>query len=105
MWTSSQHLASLACCVRGPVYIANVCGDLVPILSSIKCRHLFIGGQTSLLREDTLALVEAMKTSVSTVSFTGNVSLDIETLTQYNGKGECDLVRDIICSSWIWWTF
>ena len=94
----AQHLASLASCVTVPVYIANVCGDLVPILSSIKCRHLFIGGQTSLLSEGTLALVEAMKTSVTTVSFTGNVSLglDIETLTQYNGNGECDLVR---------WTF
>ena len=60
----ADHLASLASCVIGGVYIAYVSGcDLSPILDSLKCKTVEISGQ-SLNTEETQALMRAMEKGV-----------------------------------------
>ena len=46
----------------------------------------------SLDREVTQALVRAMESYVGLVQLEGDVTLEIETLTRYNGQGKCDRV-------------
>ena len=85
----AQHLASLASCVTNYLSINNVSGcDLVTILSSVKC-HLLIIIRQSLGREETRALVQAMESGVTEVRLYDEVTLDIETLTEYSGQGVC----------------
>ena len=83
----AQHLASLASCVTGEISIDYVSCDLVSILTSLKCKTLFIG-RHSLEREETQALVQAMESGVEEVQL-GRVTLDIEALTEYRGQGVC----------------
>ena len=64
--------------------------DLVSILSSVKCERLEIGDQ-SLWREETQALVQAMESGVKTVRLI-EVTLDIDTLTEYSGQGVCRVI-------------
>ena len=85
----SKHLASLVSCVTSLLRIQNVTGcDLVSILSSLKCEHLFITRQR-LGREETLALMQAMELGVEHVILLEEVTLDIEALTEYSGQGVC----------------
>ena len=59
-----DHLASLASCVTGGVYIAYVSGcDLSPILDSLKCKTLEISSQR-LNTQETQALLRAMDKGV-----------------------------------------
>ena len=53
----TQHLASLASCVTGDLFIQNVSGcDLVSILDSLNCQVL-----RRLSRKETRAMVQAME--------------------------------------------
>ena len=90
----AQHLASLVSCVTSTLCIMNVSGyDLVSILSSVKCQYLNITHRHSLGREETWALVQAMESGVWRVSLESEVTLDIETLTEYSGQGVCRELR------------
>ena len=71
--------------------MAGVTGDLSPVLSSLQCRGITISN-TSLSTADTQQLVAAMDTRVKWVTLCGSVTLDMETLAQYDGEGECDKV-------------
>ena len=61
------------------------------MLSSFQCRGITISN-TSLSTADTQQLVAAMDTRVKWVTLCGSVTLDMETLAQYDGEGECDKV-------------
>ena len=89
----AQNLASLASCVTDTLKIKNVSGcGLVSILTSLKCYELHIWRQ-SLGVEETQALVLAMESGVERVRLCGEVTLDIEALTEYSGQGRCWEVR------------
>ena len=88
----AEDLVSLVKCQRsGPVSINGVTGDLSPVLSSVQCCVLLITN-TSLSTSDTQQLVAAMDTRVKEVTLESGNTLDIETLAQYNGMGECEKV-------------
>ena len=88
----AQQLASLVL-LTSDLVIQNVSGfDLVSLLSSLKCKELFIGRQ-SLGREETQALVRAMESGVDWVWLHKEVTLDIEALTEYSGQGTCRWLR------------
>ena len=85
----AEELSSLVKC-SDVVGIARVNGGLAPVLSSVQCGRLHIHS-TSLSTADTQQLVAAMVTRVKRVRL-GSVTLDMETLAQYDGEGECDKV-------------
>ena len=90
----AEHLASLASCVTGLVFLNSARCDIIPVLKSIKTRELNILDR-SLSSEETRALVRAMETRVEVVGLGGGeeVSLDIRALTQYSGQGKCRVVK------------
>ena len=91
----AEHLASLASCVTGGVFILNLDNcDMISFLDSVKCIWLSISSQT-LSSEETRALVRVMESRVERVGLGsyGEVSLDITALTQYSGQGKCGEVR------------
>ena len=61
------------------------------VLSSVQCRALAIAN-TMLTTADTQELVAAMVTRVKMVALGRDVTLDMDTLAQYDGKGECEEV-------------
>ena len=86
----AEHLASLAACATGFVWIRNVSNtNLTSILDSCKSDALYIRNQ-SLNTEETRALVRAMA-NVERVELglNGEVTLDISTLVTYGGRGKC----------------
>ena len=87
---SAEDLGSLVKCSDW-VTMARVTGDLSPVLSSLQCRMLTIAN-TMLSTADTQQLVVAMDTRVKNVSLCGDGTLDMDTLAQYDGKGECEEV-------------
>ena len=87
----AEHMVALVSSVTNCVRIGNVSGcDLVTILDSVKSQVLNIYNR-SLGSEETQALVQALETRVEEV-MVGNMTLDIEALTEYNGQGKCLLV-------------
>ena len=84
-------MARLFKCVSDSVTVTNVNGDLAPVLSNAQCRDLGIVSM-SLSTTDTKCLVDAMVRGVREV-WLDDVSLDMETLAQYDGQGECREVR------------
>ena len=89
---SAEHMTSLVSCVTESVSIGYVYGcDLVTILDSVKSQELKIYCQR-LGREETEALVRAMDTRVERL-WLEEVTLDIETLTKYDGLGKCFSVK------------
>ena len=91
----AKHLASLASCVTGLTLIRNVSGgDLVSLMTSLKCEQLVINNQ-SLGKEETRALVQAMESGVENVVLGGEVTLDMEALTDYSGQGRCCMIMCI----------
>ena len=93
----AEHLVALASCATFRVDIIRVRNcDLVSILDNIKCRQCGIYDQ-SLNREESLALVRVMESRVERVELgfdgimlcRGDLSLDIQALTQYSGEGRC----------------
>ena len=95
----AEDMASLVRCVSNRVRICSVRGDLTPVLSSVNCKeHIgWDGGlhmsSVTLNTDDTQSLVTAMVRGVKVVRMNGRVTLDMETLAKYDGKGECRMVR------------
>ena len=87
----AEDLSSLVKCSSFYVRIERVTGDLAPVLSSVQCRGLLISN-TRLTTADTQQLVAAMVTRVKMVALGRDVTLDMDTLAQYDGKGECEEV-------------
>ena len=85
-------LSSLVQCVSGEVTVCKVTGGLSPVLSSVQSDRLFMYG-ISLSTADTQQLVAAMDTGVQRVMLDGDTTLDMGTLAQYDGKGECGQVE------------
>ena len=85
-----KHLASLASCVTDFFTIRNVTGgqQIASLFTNIKCDWLHIRRQSLGLGE-TQALVEAMQSGVKEVTLDGEVSLEMETLSEYSGHGVC----------------
>ena len=108
-----EHLTSLMSKETEMLLIRNVSGcDLVTIFHSVNSDHLsfrlhfYIEGQ-HLVTEETQALVQAMETRVpylflgaSNGDKAGEMTLDIEALVNYSGKGKC---RGIMCWSPTWY--
>ena len=94
----AKHMASLASSVTRILAIVNVRGNLVSLLTSLKCQMFGISRQ-SLGREETRALVHSMELQVEMVLLSVESTLDMESLAEYSGQGVC---RGCIC--WvIWW--
>ena len=92
----AEHLTSLASCVTWAVDINNVSNcDIISFLNSVKSEVLRISRQR-LSSEETMELVRAMETHVERVElgFWGDMSLDINILTQYSGQGKC---WEVVC--------
>ena len=90
----TKHLVSLTSSVRVGLCIKNVSGcDLLSIFSNLKCNVVAITNQ-SLGREETQALVRFMEKREIWRGFRSlylgdEVTLDIEALVEYSGKGVC----------------
>ena len=88
----ASDLSSLVKCSDG-VIIVRVTGDLSTVLSSVQCRRIIIANMR-LSTADTQQLVAAMDTRVkSVVLYSSGVTLDMDTLAQYDGMGECGEVK------------
>ena len=85
----AADLASLARCARDLVMLFNVTGDVTPLITNAKCRELDIRKNSEV---KSLALVTAMVGNVKSLLLGNEVTLDMETLAQYDGKGECEKV-------------
>ena len=77
-------LARLARCARNMVMLFNVTGDVTPVITNVKCRELDIRKNSEV---KSLALVTAMDRNVKSLLLGNEVTLDMETLAQYDGKG------------------
>ena len=88
----AEDMVSLVKCVQELMIISNVTGDLGPILGSVECDELTIHNMV-LCAGQTESLVAAMVTGVKEVSLWGGVTLDMGTLAQYDGTGECGRVE------------
>ena len=90
----AEHLASLAACVKGSVYIKNVRNcDLISVLDSSKSEVIEIDKQ-SLSTAETEALVRAMaNVEGAELGYWGKVTVDISTLVTYDSRGKCKKVR------------
>ena len=84
----TEDLAKLLGCVTESVIIENLRGDVTSVFSNINCVILVID-KMSLSPVDTQALVSAMDTRVEEINLHEGVTLDLETLTQYDGTGKC----------------
>ena len=93
----AEHLVSLTSNVKVGLCIKNVSGcDLVSIFTSLKCSVVTITNQ-SLGREETRALVQKMEMDgiwrgLGILNL-DEVTLDIEALVEYSGKGPCSQIR------------
>ena len=88
----AEDMASLVKCVQVSVHISNATGDLGTIVGSVKCDYLTIN-DTMLGAGQTESLVAAMVTGVKGAGLWGGVTLDMGTLAQYDGTGECGWVE------------
>ena len=95
------NISSLASGVRQGVELSNVTGDVVPLLSSLTCTSLWIDNM-ELNQAATRSLVRGLEHGVKRLVLDGvrwgPVTLDIQTLVEYDGRGRCGEVT-IKCSS------
>ena len=89
----AEDLSSLVKC-SNDVTIDRVTGDLSPVLSSVQCERLTIFNMR-LSTAHTQQLVAAMDTWVKLVALCNGATLDMDTLAQYDGEGECE-------DMWLW---
>ena len=94
----TEHLASLASCVRGTFSINDIkARDLASVLNSLKCDELIISRQ-EIGTELSQALVQAMESGVAEVTLNSDyysgkkMYLGIASLTNYSGQGKCEKV-------------
>ena len=85
---STGNLANLVQCVSDRVRIFDVRGDLSPLLRSLRCRMLEMS-DVNLSTANTKSLLAAMVSGVEEVELGMGVTLDMKTLAQYDGKGDC----------------
>jgi len=96
---TTPHLTSLIACVAEYVHIYNLSDCLDTILDSVNCLQLSISRQI-LSSDETKALVQAMESRLERVRLgigiygTGNVTIDIDVLTKYSGRGKC---KTLVC--------
>ena len=90
---SAGNLANLQC-VHGDVLISGVRSDLSPVLGTAKSFGLDIV-YMDLSTAETQSLLAAMVSGVEEVELGRGVTLDMETLSQYDGKGNCG--RVMVC--------
>ena len=90
---SVKHLASLASCVTGSLIISHVNSDLITILDNIQCERELVICNQSVNSEMTQALVRAMESRVEWVTVGPKTSLDLDSITQYSGKGKCKAIK------------
>ena len=85
-----DQIEKLASIVTRMVLIVNMthADQLGSILASVKCPVLWLKNMR-LSEAETQALVTAMRDQVEIVTLRGDVTLDIEELTQYDGQGHC----------------
>ena len=84
----AEHLTSLASIVTGSIDIDNVSNcELSHLLGPARCDGL--GIWQNLSSEQTTVLEQAMEHQVETVEIWGDVRMDIEALSLYNGLGKC----------------
>ena len=99
----SDHLKALIPCVRDYIEITNITGyDLTSLFDSVSCTRLKV--TQKLNQEETDALLRAMTTRVEEVCLGdryGELSLDVDTLTQYKGDGKCSVIRCNLLDEWI----
>ena len=79
----NEDMAKLLECVTESVYIENLRGDVTSVFSNINCVVLAID-KMSLSPVDTQTLVGAMDSRVEEVNLYEGVTMDLETLTQYD---------------------
>ena len=91
---SAGNLANLVQCVSTYVWISRIRGDLGPVFGTAKCSELNLVDM-DLSTAETQSLLGAMVSGVRLVFLCRGVTLDMETLSQYDGKGECGRV-------WVW---
>ena len=91
-----DHRVAFMSCVGRSFRLNNVSGkwQMVTILSNVHSDGLFIDNQT-LDVEETKALVKSMEADGYriTLMIGDGVNLDIKTLTEYSGNGQCSDVR------------
>ena len=88
-----EQMENLISIVTEKVWISNTIhsNQLDRLLASVKCLELLLE-KMELSEPETRALVTAMTDQLQTVGL-GNVILDIEELTQYDGMGRCKKLR------------
>ena len=96
---SVKHLASLASCVTGSLIISHVNSDLITILDNIQCERELVICNQSVNSEMTQALVRAMESRVEWVQLGPNMSLDLDSITQYSGNGKCKTIKYYIANT------
>ena len=92
----SEHLQALVPCVTEIIEIRSVTGcDVTSLLDSVNCTKLHLTQKMN--KEETDALVRAMAARVDDVYLggSGNINLDVDTLTQYKGDGKCRAIHCI----------
>ena len=91
------HLAALVACPTEEVSIRHVTGcNLLSIINSIYGCNLLRISEQSLNGEEAMALLNLMRrveNGVETVTLGKQVILDINTITEYDGQGECRAIR------------
>ena len=89
---SAADLVNLVKCVRHNISIYGVRGNLCSVLENVECKTLVIA-DLNLSTADTQNLLTAMVSCVESVQLLGDVVLDLDTLSQYDGKGACEEVE------------
>ena len=85
---SSEDIPSLGAQLSGMVDLINVTGDLVPLLTSLNIRELWLE-DVELDEAATRALLRALQHGVRRLVLAGSVTLHLPTLMMYDGKGKC----------------
>ena len=70
------------------VYLDGVYGDISQLLPLLACNQLCIW-RTTLTSADTQALVASLNTSVTQLWLGDYLTVDMSSLFQYNGRGQC----------------
>ena len=85
---SSEDIPSLGAQLSGVVRLINVTGDLVPLLTSLNIRMLWLE-DVELDEAATRGLLRALQHGVRRLMLVGSVTLHLPTLMMYDGKGKC----------------
>ena len=98
---SIEDMPSLARVIISGVGLWNVTGDIGPLVSRLTCTWLRISN-TDLDQAATSSLVHGLQHGVAELKLDGKVRLHIQTLLEYDGRGQCDEVE---CSGHAWYTY